>query len=62
MFMMTMPISFRVGDTAQVKINGEAATLTWQTSRTLVINGTDTRAIIHKERVTAGRQLEGTPR
>lgn len=46
MFVMTMAQSFGVGDTAPVRINGEAATLHWRDPQTLVINGTDARRIL----------------
>jgi hypothetical protein len=46
MFIMTMPATFRIGDSARVRINGEPATLRWQDAQTLVINGHDVRKIL----------------
>ena len=45
MFIMTMPDTFKVGDTADVRINGETKQLTWRDTRTLVIEPNDHRAI-----------------
>jgi hypothetical protein len=46
MFLMTMPDTFKIGDTETVRINGQAATLTWRDAGTLVVNGTDARTIL----------------
>jgi hypothetical protein len=46
MFSMTMPKTFKIGDTEPVRINGKPATLTWRDAGTLVINGTDARRIL----------------
>jgi hypothetical protein len=51
MFVIEMSQAFRVGDTATVRINGAAATLTWRDARTLVINGTDARTILDRRLV-----------
>ena len=51
MFIMHMPWTFRVGDRAPVKINGEAATLWWRETDTLVINETDARRICDRRPV-----------
>jgi hypothetical protein len=45
MFVMHMPESFKIGDTAACCINGEPAQLTWRSPDTLVIGGTDARHI-----------------
>lgn len=49
MFVMTMAATFAIGDRAQVRINGEDATLYWRDAETLVINGTDARRIVLHE-------------
>jgi hypothetical protein len=46
MFIMSMPESFRVGDTAACRINGEISQLTWRSPNTLVIGATDARNIL----------------
>jgi hypothetical protein len=46
MFIMTMSTAFQIGDRAEVRINGEAATLYWRDDLTLVINHTDARRIV----------------
>jgi hypothetical protein len=48
MFSMTMPITFKVGDTADVKINFEPKQLTWQDEDTLVIEPDDARKILYR--------------
>jgi len=50
MFIMTMAATFTIGDRADVRINGEAATLYWMNRDTLVINDTDARRILMHER------------
>ena len=40
-----MPTTFRIGDTAECKINGKSAQVMWQDADTLVLNGTDARRI-----------------
>ena len=49
MFMMTMVTSFQVGDRAEVRINGQPATLFYRDARTLVINETDVRQILARD-------------
>lgn len=49
MFVMTMAATFRIGDRADVRINGEPATLTWRDATTLVINDQDARRIVMHE-------------
>ena len=46
MFIMHMPESFKVGDTAACRINGEPAQLTWRSPDTLVIGAADVRHIV----------------
>src|SRR5262245_53220872 len=46
MFVMTMPKTFRVGDTADCRINKQPARLTWRDAKTLVIEPNDARTII----------------
>jgi len=55
MFIMTMPQAFQVGDRAEVRINGEAATLYWRDDLTLVINSTDARRIVMVDEGVDGR-------
>ena len=47
MFFMSMPLTFKVGDTAPVRVNKQPATLLWRDANTLVLNGTDARRILH---------------
>jgi hypothetical protein len=46
MFIMHMPESFKVGDTAACRINDEPAQLTWRSHDTLVIGAADARRIV----------------
>jgi hypothetical protein len=46
MFIMHMPESFKLGDTAACRINGEPAQLTWRGPDTLIIGGNDARHIV----------------
>ena len=46
MFVMHMPETFKVGDTAACRINGEPAQLTWRSPNTLVIGADDARHIV----------------
>jgi hypothetical protein len=46
MFIMHMPESFKVGDTAACRINGEPAQLTWLSPDTLIIGAADFRQIV----------------
>ena len=52
MFMIHMPKAFKVGDTADCRINGEPKQLTWRDENTLVIEPGDARTIV--TRVTEG--------
>ena len=45
MFILTMPIQFRIGDTRSVEINGEYNYVTWLDQDTLRIGGQDRRTI-----------------
>ena len=45
MFMIHMPASFQIGDTADVRINQEPKRLTWRSADTLVIEPGDERKI-----------------
>ena len=47
MFLMHTPKTFRVGDSQDCRINGEAARITWKNAKTLVIEPGDERAILH---------------
>jgi hypothetical protein len=42
-FMMTMPKTFKVGDTADCRINKQPAHITWRDPNTLVIEPGDNR-------------------
>lgn len=46
MFMLTMPATFRIGDTADCKINRKPARVTWTGKTTLLIEPDDPRAIM----------------
>jgi hypothetical protein len=58
MFVMVMAAAFRIGDRAEVRINGEPATLTWLDEHTLVINDCDARRILIHE----GGRIDGAGR
>lgn len=45
MFVITMPPTFKIGDTADACINGEQKRLTWRDTDTLVIEPDDVRTI-----------------
>jgi hypothetical protein len=47
MFLISMPLDFKVGGTAQVRINKKPATLFWRDANTLVVNGADSRRVLH---------------
>jgi hypothetical protein len=49
MFHLSMPLTFSIGETAPVRINREAATLTWRDADHLVINDDDVRVILTME-------------
>jgi hypothetical protein len=46
MLIMHMPETFKIGDTAACRINGEPAQLTWRSADTLVIGADDARYIV----------------
>jgi hypothetical protein len=46
MFLMTMPKTFKIGDTAECPINGEPARITWRSRSVLVIEPDDARDIL----------------
>jgi hypothetical protein len=46
MFVMHMPESFKIGDSADCNISGEPARLTWRDKDTLVIGNDDARTIL----------------
>jgi hypothetical protein len=46
MFIMHMPESFKVGDTAACRINDEPAQLTWRSHDTLIIGDDDARRVV----------------
>lgn len=55
MFIIHMPTAFKVGDTADCRINGEAQRLTWRDENTLVIEPDDAHMIV--SRVTDGELI-----
>jgi len=50
MLVVSMPALFRLGDRANVVINGHPARVHWRDERTLVLNDTDVRSILVVER------------
>lgn len=50
MLILHLPALFRVGDRAGCRINGQPANVYWRDVATLVLNGTDVRAIVCIER------------
>ena len=46
MFVMHMPLDFKVGERASVKINDEHTSLYWRDEHTLVIGDNDARYIV----------------
>jgi hypothetical protein len=46
MFVMHMPTSFKIGDTAACRINSKPAQLTWRDQHTLVIGDNNARRIV----------------
>jgi hypothetical protein len=48
MFTIYMPVTFKVGDTANVRINQEPQRLTWRDADTLVIEPGDARKIVDR--------------
>ncbi len=49
MFIVHMPKTFRIGDTAGVLINAKPARITWRDANTLVIEPDDARTIVARE-------------
>jgi hypothetical protein len=49
MFLINMPLDFKIGDTADCKINKKPARVTWRNQHTLVIEPDDARQIFHVE-------------
>ena len=48
MFALTMPAAFAIGQTADVKINGDQTQVTWLDAETLRIGADDPRKILIK--------------
>jgi len=67
MFFISMPLDFKVGDTAKVRINKKPAMVRWSDSETLIIDDMDIRRILDS-RVHEGLRnfvcadTNGTPR
>lgn len=57
MFCISMPVAFKMGDTVDVVINGEAKRLTWRDERTLVIEPHDVRTIFDAAYIGADLQM-----
>jgi hypothetical protein len=49
MFMINMPLDFKVGETRDCTINREPKRITWRDQHTLVIEPGDARQIFHTE-------------
>jgi hypothetical protein len=49
LFVLNMPLTFKVGDTADCLINKAPACVTWRDNHTLVIEPEDARQIFHVE-------------
>jgi len=49
MFHIDLPASFKIGDTADCRINRKPARVTWRDKDTLVIEPDDARAIFHTQ-------------
>jgi hypothetical protein len=49
MFMLNMPVDFKVGETRDCRINGKPARVTWRDQHTLVIEPDDARQIFSAE-------------
>ena len=49
-FVISMPSTFKVGDTAECRINREPALVTWRDKDTLVIAPDDARRIVFMRR------------
>ena len=47
MFILTLPATFNVGDTATVKVNGRDTTVTYTDSHTLTLGSGETRTITY---------------
>jgi len=50
MFLISMPTTFKVGDTEDCRINGKPEKITWRDRNTLVIEPNDARQILNVER------------
>jgi hypothetical protein len=46
MFIISMPKTFKVGDSTDVRVNGRAERVTWRDAKTLVIEPDDARFIL----------------
>jgi len=56
MLIIHMPMSFRIGDRASVRINLKPASIWWRDAETFVVNDTDERRIL--DRSAGGRDLQ----
>jgi len=50
MFVMTMPRTFKIADSADCRINKQPARITWRDANTLVIEPDDARVILGENR------------
>jgi hypothetical protein len=50
MFFISLPATVKVGDTADVKINGEPRKVTYRDAKTMVVEPDDARCIVDVQR------------
>src|SRR5437870_1164716 len=60
MLIISMPITYKMGDTAPARVDGKWTTLTWRDARTLVVGETDARRILDVHE-TFGVDQDGSP-
>lgn len=57
MFCISMPSTFKIGDTVEVVINNDSKQLTWRDEATLVIEPHDVRTIFDAAYIGADLQM-----
>jgi hypothetical protein len=67
MFLISMPLDFKVGDTANVRIKKKPAMVRWSDSETLIIDDMDIRKVLDSRVHDGLRKFvcadsDGTPR
>jgi hypothetical protein len=50
MFVLTMDAGFKVGDTREVRVNGDPTSVTWSGENTIVLGADDARQILMTNR------------